>query len=219
MAAPLRGRTRRLLQQQLPPGSPPDFVPPGRPQPLPRVNRLAQVFSTFGVLPVGGRMFAQSLERDGVESGGGELTTWIFDMDPTPQGWVRVLRAVRLGTGLRTNVGATGRTHYRIAAPGQMGMQLRLNRQPPPDVNDLGGDSSPQLALQGELWPVYMVAAGGDIVGVKVTASPAWALGYNSLVMTFYGELLKARNLPKEMEIGHEAALVKVTQMPEDSTE
>ena len=207
MGHELRGRTRRLLQQQLPPGAPPDFVPPARPQPLPVVNRLSQVFSTYPVLPVAGRMFAQSMTANGSVSGG--ITTWLFDMNPTPQGWVRVLRGVVVHPGLRTNVGTTGRTHYRIAADGQMSMQLRLNRMPPPDVNDIDG-GSPALAVQGQLWPVYLVAVGGDIPGLKLTADPEWASGYNSLRVTFYGDMLKARNLPRELEVGHEAAVVKV---------
>lgn len=207
MSHELRGRTRRLLKQQLPPGAPPDFVPPARPQPLPVVNRLSQVFSTFGVLPVAGRMFAQSMAVMGSVAGG--VTTWLFDMPPTPQGWVRILRGVVLHPGQRLNVGLTGRTHYRIAPDGAMWMQLRLNRMPPPDVNDMDG-SLPALALQGHYWPVYLLAVGGDIPGLKVTADPEWAPGYNELVVTFYGDMLKARNLPREMEVGHEAALVKV---------
>lgn len=207
MSHQMRGRTRRLLHQQLPPGAPPDFVPPARPQPLPKVNKLAQVFSTFEVLPVAGRMFAQSMTESGTVSGG--ITTWLFDMPPTPQGWVRILRGVVLHPGLRTNVGTTGRTHYRIAADGQMWFQLRLNRMPPPDVNDLDG-AAPALAMHGQYWPVYLLTVGGDIPGLKVTAEPEWAPGYNELQATFYGDMLKARNLPREMEIGHEAAVVKL---------
>lgn len=206
MGHDLRGRTRRLLQQQLPPGAPPDFAPPARPQPLPVVNRLSQVFSTYPVLPVAGRMFAQSLTQTG--SVNGSATTWTIDMDPTPQGWVRVLRGVVVHPGLRTGIGSTGRTHYRIAPDGKLSVQLRLNRMPPPDVNDIGG-SSPNLAVQGQLWPVYLVAVGGDIPGVKVVAQN-WNDDYNLLTATFYGDMLKARNLPREMEIGHEAAVVKL---------
>lgn len=212
--SPLRGRGRRLWTQQLPPGAPPDWAPPGRSQPMPTINRMAQVFSTYAAAPIGARMFAESITESASNSGG--VSTWLFDLD-VPRGFVRVLRGVRLLPRRYANVGIVGRTHFRLSTPGGMTMQIRLNKMPPPQVASADGDSLAPLANHGELWPVYLIANEQDTVGLRVTADPEWSLGYTDLTAVFYGDMLKARSLPKELEVGHEAALVKVSPQPNDA--
>lgn len=206
--SPLRGRGKRLWTQQLPPGAPPDWAPPGRSQPLPAAQRMAQVFSTYAAAPVGARMFAEAVTATATyNTDDPPSPTWVFDLD-TPPGSVRVLRAVRLLPPL-VDVGVVGRFHVRLPMPGRMSIRVRLNKQPVPQVGD---ESGSPLANMGEWWPVYVVVGEQDKVGAVVSSGgqPEWLAPDNVLRMVFYGDMLRARNLPKELEVGHEAPLVRV---------
>lgn len=211
MGHDLRGRTRRLLQQQLPPGAPPDFVPPARPQPLPERSRLAQVYSTYAVMPPTARMFARTVNapaQDDPSTGG---SAWNFTVTVRP-GYTLVLRAVKVGAHVaQALVGGRQSTFYLWAAPQKLEFLLLLNGSPLPDVANPGNLDNVSFGNMGHPWGVYLVAREGDQVTFRVRSYTVWDHGSDSdLDATFYGDMLPTRGLPGDLDVGHDAPLVRV---------
>jgi hypothetical protein len=212
---PLRGRGRRQWAEQLPPGAPPDWVGPGRPQPLPAQNAVSQVFTTYDAKPVRSHMFAMTRnapKQDDPSTGGGR---WDFDI-VCRRGFVMVLREVKVAAHVaQAVIGSRSSTFYRLAPPGRMEFLLLLNGAPLVDVENPGNQGDITFANMGERWPVYLVAREGDKVTLRARTYFNWDYGSDSdLDAVFYGDYLSARGLPGDLEVGHDAPQVRPVKGP-----
>lgn len=200
---------RDLLQVGRAPGAPPDvpqFARPSQPQPIPRPNLESQVFSSYDALPVGARMFALQAAADGVLADG--VHRFNFELPPQ-RGWVTVLRELLLVPHL--NNGA-----IEVPNPGLTTFALQRDGSIVPNVAQLEGSGFGQFADFGVPWSVYLVGGEqntlGCVVHVPDSAVPgAW--DEITLQMIFRGEYLRARNLPIELETGHDAPIVRAVPL------
>ncbi len=196
------------------PGAPPDvpqFARPAQPQPVPQPGLASQVFSTYGALPTGGRMFALAVEADGVLNDSGVI---LFTFELPPQrGWITVLRSLQLVPPSLGEV--NGETSVDVPPIGTTEFALLKDGSMVPNVSTLpAGRAFGPFACWGNEWPVYVVGGEQNTLGCAVRQRAAavpspW--DELALTMIFRGEYLRARNLQLELETGHDAPIVRAT--------
>lgn len=208
-----QSRLGRLLRRQLPAGLPQERAPYAPPAPIPRKEVVSQVFTTFDAKPVQSHMFSLTRNapaQDDPSTGG---SFWDFSVTVRP-GFVMVLRAVKVGAHVAESaVGSRNSTFYLWSAPGKLEHLLLLNGSQLLDVSNEGNLDNIAFANMGQAWPVYLVAKERDRVTLRVRSYTVWDHGSDSdLDATFYGDYLARRGLPGDLEIGHDAPLVRVAE-------
>lgn len=188
-------RTRGLLRRQLPTGQPPSSIEPPGPKLRPDKERVAQVFSTYDALPVAARFWSETVEVTA------DPPPWVFSV-AVPDGWVLVLRSIRAHLNVTSESSGPFITHLYAPGAGRLSVQR-------------GGGSLPDSDVMpftiGQSVPVYLVAGEGETVGALVDVVD---FDNDDTVMrvTFTGELLRPRGLMADLEVGHEAAIVRVAR-------
>lgn len=204
-------RTQRQMLQRWPePGAPPDvpdYARPSTPQPVPRPELSAQVFSSYGALPVGARMFNLAVTAAKVDLT--DRWQFTFEIDPQP-GWVTVLREVEFLPVINYGVNAV---EIYIPPPGRTFVSLLRDSSIVPNVNIVGGAGLGPFLDPGEPWSVYVVGGESNSLGVVVQMFKQdvgnFGGGEGSATCIFRGEYLRSRNLPLELETGHDAPIVR----------
>lgn len=179
-------RKARELARQLPAGEPPAFVPDGRPQPLPSKRRVAQVFTTWEAMPIAARIFAEQLNVAAVPTEGAMI--WRFSLG-CPNGYVMIVRE-----------------HQTFAPETSSGSVPVLFRA----TVGKNGASDPfidQLRVEaGDVIPVYQVIGQGESADLVLVGT---GVEETSLRLQIRGELIRQRGFVPELEVGHDAPIVK----------
>lgn len=203
-----QSRLRRMLSRQLPAGLPQERAPYAPASPIPRKDLVSQVFTTFDAKPVQSHMFALTVnapKQDDPSTGG---SFWDFTVT-VQAGFVMVLRTLKVGAHVAQ--GGGGRTFYLIAAPQKFEFLLLKNGAQVLDVFNRGNLSDVAFCNHGAPWNVYLVAKELDKVTLRVRSYTNWDHGSDSdLDATFYGDYLARRGLPGDLEIGHDAPIVRM---------
>jgi hypothetical protein len=205
---------RKLAQQVSEPGAPPSvpsFARPSPAQPMPKAGQLSQVFSCYDSLPVGAHMLALEQQVQGIQVGFG-TAEWTFTL-PKKQGFVAVVRGIMILPIPNDGIGTRESTFYFNAAPSTLQFKLLRNGQTAIDTGSVEGSSFNRVASMGQLYPVYLVGGENDSIGFVVRSSGPLQVTFphstiRDLTAVFFGEYLRSRNLPPELETGHDAPLV-----------
>lgn len=206
-------RLGRLLRQQLPAGLPQERAPYAPASPIPRKELVSQVFTTFDAKPVQSHMFALTVnapKQDDPSTGG---SFWDFTVQ-VQAGFVMVLRTLKVGAHVaQSAVGSRSSTFYLIAAPQKFEFLLLKNGAQVLDVLNAGNLGDVAFCNHGAPWDVYLTAKELDKVTLRLRSYTNWDHGSDSdLDATFYGDYLARRGLPGDLEIGHDAPIVRVRE-------
>ena len=201
---------RQLLERWREPGAPPEtpaYALPSQPQPIPRADLASQVFSSYPALPTGARMFNLAVEADKVDLT--DRWQFIFEIAPQP-GWVTVLREVEVLPVVNYGLNAV---EVYIPPPGRTFVSLLRDSSIVPNVNIVGGAGLGPFLDPGVPWQVYLVGGESNRLGVVVQFMKQdvgnFGGGEGSTTCIFRGEYLRSRNLPLELETGHDAPIVR----------
>lgn len=180
-------RKQVQLQQQLPPSEPPTAPQASRPQPLPLKRRVAEVFSSYDALPVAAQMVKRLVQITAtqVES----ATVWVGAIT-VDEGYVFVARSM-ITYPLNLTEGPN---------PAALKFTPQRNGAAVPFVDTVDIQA-------GDTVPMYMVVGAGESCGFQAIVQGEFIDAQLSVLIC--GEMLRSRGLVPELEIGHDAPLVK----------
>lgn len=203
-------RTLRQMLLQRAPGSPPtvpEFARPSVGQPVPNEELQSQVYSTYDALPVAARMFNLAVVAAKVDL----IDRWQFTFEIAPQpGYVTVLREVEVLPVVNYGINAV---EVYIPPPGRTFVSLLIDGSIVPNVNIVGGAGLGPFLDLAVPWSVYLVGGESNRLGLIVQLFKQdvgnFGGGEGSATCLFRGEYLRSRNLPLELETGHDAPIVR----------
>lgn len=176
--------------------------------PVPRREGRAQVFSTWQTLPVGARALSLVLEAPARRDAEAGRWRWTFSYE-LPGDRLLILRSVMLLPEVQYALQSSTPV-YRLAPPGALDLLLLRSRSAIPYIGGTDQNSAPMIT-QGTPWQTYVLFKPRELLGLVVrTTGPLRVTEGEPMRALIEGDLLSVRGLPTDMEVGHDAPMVRV---------